>query len=86
MADLTFNVILIYIIYNISILYIIKGSAVRDYIKEFLQHSEEKFLVFAYHTSMLDSVEKACNDSKVKYIRIDGQTDKKDRQNLVNRF
>ena len=38
-----------------------------------------KFLVFAYHHAMMDAIQEELHDSKVNFIRIDGNTPNQDR-------
>ena len=60
-----------------------KIKAVQDYVKVLLE-SGTKFLIFAHHQNMLDAIEDALG--KTPSIRIDGKTDQRIRQQLVNRF
>jgi SNF2 family DNA or RNA helicase len=45
-----------------------------------------KFLVFAHHQVLLDAVEKAANQKRVGYIRIDSNVTGDKRQREVNKF
>ena len=49
----------------------IKGEI--SYISDIID-SKEKFIVFAYHHEMLDSLEELCKNKKIEYMRIDGTT------------
>eukprot|EP00889_Picochlorum_renovo_P008074 jgi/Picre1/35104/NNA_002567.t1 len=64
----------------------IKVKCVQDYIDTLLD-GDQKFLVFAHHTVLLDAVEHSCNRKKgCKYIRIDGSTPASSRAGLVQSF
>uniref|UniRef100_A0A4W3HQZ1 Zinc finger RANBP2-type containing 3 n=1 Tax=Callorhinchus milii TaxID=7868 RepID=A0A4W3HQZ1_CALMI len=65
---------------------IAKAGAVKDYIKMMLQNEKLKFLVFAYHLSMLQACTEAVIENKVGYIRIDGSVPSSERIHLVHQF
>nr|XP_020865142.1 DNA annealing helicase and endonuclease ZRANB3 isoform X2 [Phascolarctos cinereus] len=65
---------------------IAKAGATKDYIKMMLQNDSLKFLVFAHHLSMLQACTEAAVESKVRYIRIDGNVPSSERIYLVNQF
>ena len=52
----------------------------RDYIQMLCENVNLKFLVFAYHHSMMDGLQQTLWDKKVKFVRIDGHTRPSDRQ------
>eukprot|EP00427_Karlodinium_veneficum_P010363 CAMPEP_0169092864 /NCGR_PEP_ID=MMETSP1015-20121227/17131_1 /TAXON_ID=342587 /ORGANISM="Karlodinium micrum, Strain CCMP2283" /LENGTH=772 /DNA_ID=CAMNT_0009153467 /DNA_START=18 /DNA_END=2336 /DNA_ORIENTATION=- len=64
----------------------LKETAVQDYIEYLLEASSNKFLLFAHHRSMLDSIEKFLLKQDVSFIRIDGRTSMEERPGLVRRF
>eukprot|EP00879_Flechtneria_rotunda_P033580 GHRR01037205.1.p1 GENE.GHRR01037205.1~~GHRR01037205.1.p1 ORF type:complete len:626 (+),score=250.64 GHRR01037205.1:205-2082(+) len=74
----------------------IKADAVADYVKEMLSDCsdpDDKFLVFAYHTELMDAIERGVNSLKQKkeykslnYMRIDGQTKAEQRKANVDMF
>ncbi|KAB7502383.1 SWI/SNF-related matrix-associated actin-dependent regulator of chromatin subfamily A-like protein 1 [Armadillidium nasatum] len=57
-----------------------------EYVKELLTEGNKKFLVFAHHRIMLNSISETCEEQKVHYIRIDGSTNSESRQKLVDHF
>ncbi|XP_015607766.1 SWI/SNF-related matrix-associated actin-dependent regulator of chromatin subfamily A-like protein 1 isoform X2 [Cephus cinctus] len=59
--------------------------AVRDYISNLLT-SNKKFLIFAHHQCVLDSISELAEEKKIKYIRIDGKTTSEQRKALVDIF
>ncbi|KAJ9533400.1 hypothetical protein QJQ45_026449 [Haematococcus lacustris] len=63
----------------------LKVPAVQGYIKDLLEN-DVKMLVFGHHMVLLDGVEKAVNDCKTKYIRIDGKTSAKSRDGMRAQF
>lgn len=62
-----------------------KLKGVQEYVAEKLECGV-KMIVFAHHTMMLDAVEETAIVKKVKYIRIDGGTNQKRRQAMVDTF
>ena len=62
-----------------------KINGVQEYISDIIE-AKEKFIVFAYHHEMLNSLEKLCKDKGVDYIRIDGNTKQETRYQYVNYF
>eukprot|EP00890_Picochlorum_soloecismus_P000494 jgi/Picsp_1/1445/NSC_04924-R1_swi snf-related matrix-associated actin-dependent regulator of chromatin subfamily a-like protein 1-like len=64
----------------------LKAKAVQDYVDTLLEGGG-KFLIFAHHVNLLDSIEHCCNRKKgCKYIRIDGATPPTVRSGLVESF
>ncbi|KAK7169549.1 hypothetical protein R3I93_005506 [Phoxinus phoxinus] len=63
-----------------------KIRAIMEYISDTLECGREKFLVFAHHKLVLDSITKELGEKGINYIRIDGSTPSADRQQLCNRF
>ncbi|XP_076858649.1 SWI/SNF-related matrix-associated actin-dependent regulator of chromatin subfamily A-like protein 1 isoform X1 [Brachyhypopomus gauderio] len=63
-----------------------KIRAVLEYISDMLECGRDKFLVFAHHKRVLDSITKHLSDKSVGYIRIDGSTPSVERQQLCDRF
>eukprot|EP00440_Ansanella_granifera_P020168 gb/GFBE01021908.1/.p1 GENE.gb/GFBE01021908.1/~~gb/GFBE01021908.1/.p1 ORF type:complete len:734 (+),score=132.47 gb/GFBE01021908.1/:1-2202(+) len=64
----------------------LKQAAVQEYIDYVLDASNEKFLLFAHHISMLDALTAALTQRGVTNIRIDGSTKVDERPKLVQRF
>ena len=62
-----------------------KAQGVKDYI-HYLLDNKCKFLVFAHHKIMLDSIEEEVQKLKIDYIRIDGKVKVEKRQEYVNKF
>lgn len=62
-----------------------KIKGVSMYVKELLE-AQIKFIIFAHHHSVLNAIEEVVRKAKVKYIRIDGNTDGSERFQLVNKF
>ena len=56
-----------------------------SYISDIID-AKEKFIVFAYHHEMLDSLEELCKNKKIEYMRIDGTTKQDVRYQYVNYF
>ncbi|XP_042565675.1 LOW QUALITY PROTEIN: SWI/SNF-related matrix-associated actin-dependent regulator of chromatin subfamily A-like protein 1 [Clupea harengus] len=63
-----------------------KIRPIMEYIMDMLECGREKFLVFAHHKVVLDSVTKELQEKGVNYIRIDGSTPSAERQQLCERF
>lgn len=63
-----------------------KIRCVIEYIMDLLESGREKFLVFAHHKLMLDSVCDELGKKNVGFIRIDGNTASADRQSLCQKF
>ncbi|RXN16995.1 SWI SNF-related matrix-associated actin-dependent regulator of chromatin subfamily A 1 [Labeo rohita] len=63
-----------------------KIRAIMEYITDMLECGREKFLVFAHHRLVLDSITKELGEKGISYIRIDGSTPSADRQQLCDRF
>jgi len=52
---------------------------VKEYVKMLLENADVKFIVFAHHRVMLDSITEQLVDNNVTFIRIDGSTPAIDR-------
>jgi len=63
----------------------VKSHAVVAYITDLLENNE-KFVVFAHHQSMMNSIETQLVKKSVGYIRIDGKTSSDKRQQNVDVF
>lgn len=63
----------------------IKCKAICDYVNVLLE-CDQKFIIFAYHKAVLDTVESLLRDKNAKFIRIDGTTPSHERSGLVKRF
>ncbi|XP_075037202.1 SWI/SNF-related matrix-associated actin-dependent regulator of chromatin subfamily A-like protein 1 [Mixophyes fleayi] len=63
-----------------------KIPCVTEYIMDLLESGREKFLVFAHHKLVLDSVCGELGKKNVGFIRIDGNTSSADRQSLCQKF
>uniref|UniRef100_A0A8C2B6A6 SWI/SNF-related matrix-associated actin-dependent regulator of chromatin subfamily A-like protein 1 n=1 Tax=Cyprinus carpio TaxID=7962 RepID=A0A8C2B6A6_CYPCA len=63
-----------------------KIRAIMEYISDMLECGREKFLVFAHHKLVLDSITKELAEKGISYIRIDGSTASAERQQLCDRF
>uniref|UniRef100_A0A336K7I3 CSON003224 protein n=1 Tax=Culicoides sonorensis TaxID=179676 RepID=A0A336K7I3_CULSO len=64
----------------------IKINAVCSYIKNMINETSEKFVVFAHHQIMLDAISNLLDDLNVEHVKICGQTSLGLRDDLVNRF
>jgi len=62
-----------------------KLPGIRDYVN-YLVDNSCKFLIFAHHSDILDSIEDVIISDKIGYIRIDGKVPVEKRQDLVNKF
>lgn len=62
-----------------------KIRAIMEYIMDMLE-CREKFLVFAHHKLVLDSITKELAEKNINYIRIDGSTPSAERQLLCDKF
>ena len=62
-----------------------KINGVKEYISDIID-AKEKFIVFAYHREMLDSLEELCKEKRVDYMRIDGSTKQETRYQYVKYF
>ena len=51
----------------------------KDYIKMLCENQELKFIVFAYHHVMINSLAGQLMDDGIQFIRIDGTTLQQDR-------
>ena len=62
-----------------------KLPGIRDYVNYLIDNSC-KFLIFAHHTEILDTIEQVVKEDKVQYIRIDGKVKIEQREDLVHEF
>ncbi|XP_065053455.1 SWI/SNF-related matrix-associated actin-dependent regulator of chromatin subfamily A-like protein 1 [Rhopilema esculentum] len=62
-----------------------KKKAVLEYVADLLE-GEQKFLLFAHHQLMLNSITELLEKKKVSFIRIDGSTNPTMRHELVEKF
>ena len=62
-----------------------KINGVKEYISDIIE-AKEKFIVFAYHHEMLNSLEELCKNKKIDYIRIDGNTKQETRYEYVKKY
>ncbi|CAG8551786.1 15090_t:CDS:1 [Acaulospora colombiana] len=64
-----------------------KVPAVQEYLSEIYENSDKKFIVFAHHLEVLDSISDHLRSKYGEnYIRIDGTTNQIRRQALVDQF
>ncbi|KAM6986962.1 SWI/SNF-related matrix-associated actin-dependent regulator of chromatin subfamily A-like protein 1 [Aplochiton taeniatus] len=62
-----------------------KIPAIMEYIQDMLE-CRDKFLVFAHHKLVVDSITKELGDKNINHIRIDGSTPSAERQRLCDKF
>ena len=65
---------------------LLKVPLIKKYMRDILLKEDERFLCFAHHKSMLNSIEEELKAQGVKYIRIDGDTTHKARQKLAHAY
>ncbi|XP_060786319.1 SWI/SNF-related matrix-associated actin-dependent regulator of chromatin subfamily A-like protein 1 isoform X2 [Neoarius graeffei] len=63
-----------------------KIRAILEYILDMLECGREKFLVFAHHKRVINSITKELSDKGIGHIRIDGSTPSAERQQLCEKF
>uniref|UniRef100_A0A6Q2YA40 SWI/SNF-related matrix-associated actin-dependent regulator of chromatin subfamily A-like protein 1 n=1 Tax=Esox lucius TaxID=8010 RepID=A0A6Q2YA40_ESOLU len=63
-----------------------KIKAIIEYIHDMLECGRRKFLVFAHHRLVLDSITQELREKDISSIRIDGSTPSSDRQQLCDWF
>ncbi|XP_030642537.1 SWI/SNF-related matrix-associated actin-dependent regulator of chromatin subfamily A-like protein 1 [Chanos chanos] len=63
-----------------------KTRAIMEYIMDMLECGREKFLVFAHHKQVLDTITKELGEKGISFIRIDGSTPSAERQALCDKF
>lgn len=63
-----------------------KIPAVQEYVTNLVHASDNQHILFAHHHAMLDALEEVCIKANVQYVRIDGKTPQKRRQELVDTF
>ncbi|XP_066301333.1 SWI/SNF-related matrix-associated actin-dependent regulator of chromatin subfamily A-like protein 1 [Branchiostoma lanceolatum] len=64
---------------------LVKIPHIKDYVLDLLE-ADRKFLVFAHHQIVLDSLRDALDKKGYGYIRIDGKTPSEVRQQLCNKY
>lgn len=62
-----------------------KMAAVAEYV-QYLVEAECRFLLFAHHQAVMDTMQQTLEKMKVGFIRIDGKTSSHRREELVNDF
>ena len=62
-----------------------KIKGITDYIT-YLINNSCKFLIFAHHTEILNSIEETVKKTKTEYVRIDGKVSSEKKQERVNKF
>ncbi|XP_061465214.1 SWI/SNF-related matrix-associated actin-dependent regulator of chromatin subfamily A-like protein 1 isoform X2 [Rhineura floridana] len=63
-----------------------KIRCIIEYILDLLESGREKFLVFAHHKLILDTISEELEKKHIGYIRIDGSTPSAERQSLCQEF
>ncbi|TSK92942.1 SWI/SNF-related matrix-associated actin-dependent regulator of chromatin subfamily A-like protein 1 [Bagarius yarrelli] len=63
-----------------------KIRAILEYISDMLECGRDKFLVFAHHKKVLDSITQELTQKEIGHIRIDGSTPSAERQQLCEKF
>lgn len=63
-----------------------KIKKAKEYIKDLLDYNDQKFILFAYHKSILDELDEFSQAQQIEYIRIDGMTNKETIQSKVSEF
>uniref|UniRef100_A0A8C5APF2 SWI/SNF-related matrix-associated actin-dependent regulator of chromatin subfamily A-like protein 1 n=1 Tax=Gadus morhua TaxID=8049 RepID=A0A8C5APF2_GADMO len=63
-----------------------KIQAITEYIMDLLECGREKFLVFAHHKTVLDSITEELRKKSVPFIRIDGSTSSAERHQRCELF
>lgn len=63
-----------------------KTVALLGMLQDLFEHTEERAVVVSSSVRCLDLIQKLCIDRGWKTLRLDGQTDVKERQGLVDRF
>eukprot|EP00931_Biecheleriopsis_adriatica_P102645 TRINITY_DN7758_c0_g1_i1.p1 TRINITY_DN7758_c0_g1~~TRINITY_DN7758_c0_g1_i1.p1 ORF type:complete len:727 (-),score=171.73 TRINITY_DN7758_c0_g1_i1:97-2211(-) len=64
----------------------LKEAATQEYVDYLLEASEEKFLLFAHHISMLDALSAVLDRHGTSHIRIEGATKVEERVKLIQKF
>ncbi|CAB5357652.1 unnamed protein product [Rhizophagus irregularis] len=62
-----------------------KVPAIQDYLLS-LKDDNKKYIVFAHHKDVMDQICYVLRREQIRFIRIDGQTDVKIRQDFVDKF
>jgi cell wall-associated NlpC family hydrolase len=63
-----------------------KLPQIKQYLEDTVLETGEKFLIFGHHRAVLDGIEETVKKNKIGYIRIDGQTQPKKRDDYVRKF
>ena len=74
------------LLYHLTVDFEAKLKAVKDYVKELLNTTNDKFLLFAHHKVMLTALAGVISDAGVGYIFIDGSVSSESRKEQVDRF
>ena len=56
------------------LIFVFQIGPAKEYIEMLCDNPNLKFLVFAYHHSMMNGLSQSLYDKKIKFIRIDGDT------------
>ena len=63
-----------------------KISGIIEYMESQLENLESKFIIFAYHQNVIQSIQYRLKEMKLDFILIDGKTKQSRRHELVNHF
>jgi DNA repair and recombination protein RAD54B len=63
-----------------------KMLVLENFLKALFRDTEEKIVLVSNYTSTLDVLEKLCRHKRYKYLRLDGSTAQKSRQEYVDKF
>jgi len=63
----------------------LKVPAISEYILQLIKDSK-KFIIFAHHQEVMNSLENCLKTAHVNLVRIDGSTKSEERNHLVNKF
>lgn len=64
-----------------------KIHAIKTHVLDLLEHhNDKKFIIFGHHLEILNEIQTFLDTSSIPFIRIDGTTSVKERQNLIDRF
>ncbi|KAJ9125219.1 hypothetical protein QFC22_000173 [Naganishia vaughanmartiniae] len=63
-----------------------KMLVLEKFLKALFRDTEEKIVLVSNYTSTLDVLEKLCRRKRYKYLRLDGSTAQKNRQEFVDKF
>jgi len=59
---------------GLRLIVMLQLGPVKEYVKMLLESADVKFIVFAHHRVMLDSISEQLVNDNVTFIRIDGST------------